>query len=160
MIKILKRFIFSAPGVGRAHFEKQPPANLRKSNFFHFVTALYDRTGQPIEVERTAFIAFIEKEQVREKRKFWEKKNLSFLKFQNRYIYTETFFFKNSSIFSKEYHLQKKIFYHREEKPCPSCIFGSLSFLNLDWANKSGHQMKQATINMHETAINLWRKWS
>lgn len=52
-----------APGVGRAHFEKQPPANLRKSNFFHFVTALYDRTGQPIEVERTAFIAFIEKEQ-------------------------------------------------------------------------------------------------
>ena len=25
--------------------------------------ALYDRTGQPVEVERTAFIAFIEKEQ-------------------------------------------------------------------------------------------------
>jgi len=53
----------SGPGIGRAHFEKQPPANLRKSNFFHFVVALYDRTGQPIEVERTAFIAFIEKEQ-------------------------------------------------------------------------------------------------
>jgi len=52
-----------APGIGRAHFEKQPPANLRKSNFFHFVIALYDRTGQPVEVERTAFIAFIEKEQ-------------------------------------------------------------------------------------------------
>ena len=51
------------PGVGRAHFEKQPPANLRKSNFFHFVIAMYDRTGQPVEVERTAFIAFIEKEQ-------------------------------------------------------------------------------------------------
>ena len=51
------------PGIGRAHFEKQPPANLRKSNFFHFVIALYDRTGQPVEVERTAFIAFIEKEQ-------------------------------------------------------------------------------------------------
>ena len=33
-----------APGVGRAHFEKQPPANLRKSNFFHFVIALYDRS--------------------------------------------------------------------------------------------------------------------
>ncbi|KOB71532.1 putative Transcription factor COE1 [Operophtera brumata] len=34
-------------GVGRAHFEKQPPSNLRKSNFFHFVVALYDRAGQP-----------------------------------------------------------------------------------------------------------------
>ena len=52
-----------APGLGRAHFEKQPPPNLRKSNFFHFVIALYDRTGQPIEIERTAFIAFIEKDQ-------------------------------------------------------------------------------------------------
>ena len=57
-------FISVAPGVGRAHFEKQPPSNLRKSNFFHFVIALYDRTGQPIEIERTAFIAFIEKDQV------------------------------------------------------------------------------------------------
>ena len=53
-----------APGLGRAHFEKQPPPNLRKSNFFHFVIALYDRTGQPIEIERTAFIEFIEKDQV------------------------------------------------------------------------------------------------
>ena len=53
-----------APGIGRSHFEKQPPSNLRKSNFFHFVIALYDRTGQPIEVERTAFISFIEKDQV------------------------------------------------------------------------------------------------
>lgn len=26
--------------------------------------ALYDRTGQPIEIERTAFIGFIEKDQV------------------------------------------------------------------------------------------------
>lgn len=50
-------------GFGRAHFEKQPPSNLRKSNFFHFVLALYDRQGQPIEVERTAFIDFVEKEQ-------------------------------------------------------------------------------------------------
>ena len=54
-----------APGLGRAHFEKQPPPNLRKSNFFHFVIALYDRTGQPIEIERTAFIEFIEKDQVK-----------------------------------------------------------------------------------------------
>lgn len=56
-----------SPGIGRSHFEKQPPSNLRKSNFFHFVIALYDRTGQPIEVERTAFISFIEKDQVGKK---------------------------------------------------------------------------------------------
>ncbi|XP_030842130.1 transcription factor COE3 isoform X2 [Strongylocentrotus purpuratus] len=48
--------------MARAHFEKQPPSNLRKSNFFHFVIALYDRAGQPIEVERTSFVDFIEKE--------------------------------------------------------------------------------------------------
>ena len=35
--------VLHSPGIGRAHFEKQPPANLRKSNFFHFVVALYDR---------------------------------------------------------------------------------------------------------------------
>lgn len=52
-------------GIGRAHFEKQPPSNLRKSNFFHFVIALYDRSEQPIEIERTAFIGFIEKDQVK-----------------------------------------------------------------------------------------------
>ena len=52
-------------GLGRAHFEKQPPSNLRKSNFFHFVIALYDRAGQPVEIERTAFIGFVEKDQVR-----------------------------------------------------------------------------------------------
>lgn len=50
--------------IGRANFEKQPPSNLRKSNFFHFVIALYDRNGQPIEIERTAFIGFIEKDSV------------------------------------------------------------------------------------------------
>ncbi|CAG0891480.1 unnamed protein product [Cyprideis torosa] len=49
-------------GISRAHFEKQPPANLRKSNFFHFVVAFYDRAGQPIELERTAFIGFVEKD--------------------------------------------------------------------------------------------------
>ncbi|KAI5747206.1 hypothetical protein M8J77_012292 [Diaphorina citri] len=56
-------------GVGRAHFEKQPPSNLRKSNFFHFVIALYDRAGQPVEIERTAFIGFIEKDQESETQK-------------------------------------------------------------------------------------------
>ncbi|XP_013173277.1 PREDICTED: transcription factor collier isoform X1 [Papilio xuthus] len=59
----------SSVGVGRAHFEKQPPSNLRKSNFFHFVVALYDRAGQPVEIERTAFIGFIEKDQEAEGQK-------------------------------------------------------------------------------------------
>ncbi|KAM5305618.1 transcription factor COE4 isoform 3-T3 [Glossophaga mutica] len=52
----------SGVGLARAHFEKQPPSNLRKSNFFHFVLAMYDRQGQPVEVERTAFINFVEKD--------------------------------------------------------------------------------------------------
>ncbi|XP_042343749.1 transcription factor COE2 [Plectropomus leopardus] len=50
----------SGVALSRAHFEKQPPSNLRKSNFFHFVLALYDRHGQPVEVERTAFVDFVE----------------------------------------------------------------------------------------------------
>ncbi|XP_072518568.1 transcription factor COE1-A isoform X2 [Salminus brasiliensis] len=52
----------SGLALARAHFEKQPPSNLRKSNFFHFVLALYDRQGQPVEIERTSFIGFVEKE--------------------------------------------------------------------------------------------------
>ncbi|EFO98149.1 hypothetical protein GCK72_025639 [Caenorhabditis remanei] len=48
--------------ISRAHFEKNPPNNLRKSNFFHFVIALYDRNNQPIEIERTQFAGFVEKE--------------------------------------------------------------------------------------------------
>ncbi|NXI47251.1 COE3 factor, partial [Galbula dea] len=54
----------SGVGLARAHFEKQPPSNLRKSNFFHFVLAMYDRQGQPVEIERTSFIDFVEKERV------------------------------------------------------------------------------------------------
>ncbi|MEE6479088.1 hypothetical protein FKM82_012120 [Ascaphus truei] len=50
----------SGVAVSRAHFEKQPPSNLRKSNFFHFVLALYDRQGQPVEIERTSFVDFVE----------------------------------------------------------------------------------------------------
>uniref|UniRef100_UPI0037E73E14 transcription factor COE2 isoform X11 n=1 Tax=Semicossyphus pulcher TaxID=241346 RepID=UPI0037E73E14 len=59
----------SGVALSRAHFEKQPPSNLRKSNFFHFVLALYDRHGQPVEVERTSFVDFVEhdKEQTGEK---------------------------------------------------------------------------------------------
>lgn len=56
--------IHSGVGLARAHFEKQPPSNLRKSNFFHFVLALYDRQGQPVEIERTSFLGFVEKEKV------------------------------------------------------------------------------------------------
>lgn len=59
-------FVHSGVGLARAHFEKQPPSNLRKSNFFHFVLALYDRQGQPVEIERTSFIGFVEKEKVRQ----------------------------------------------------------------------------------------------
>ncbi|TKC37058.1 hypothetical protein EI555_017280 [Monodon monoceros] len=62
-------FVRSGVALSRAHFEKQPPSNLRKSNFFHFVLALYDRQGQPVEIERTAFVDFVEndKEQGNEK---------------------------------------------------------------------------------------------
>ncbi|KAF4105015.1 hypothetical protein G5714_014346 [Onychostoma macrolepis] len=49
-------------GLARAHYEKQPPSNLRKSNFFHFVLALYDRQGQPVEIERTSYVDFVEKD--------------------------------------------------------------------------------------------------
>lgn len=56
--------IHSGVALSRAHFEKQPPSNLRKSNFFHFVLALYDRNGQPVEVERTAFVDFVEQDKV------------------------------------------------------------------------------------------------
>ncbi|XP_018082885.1 transcription factor COE3-like isoform X16 [Xenopus laevis] len=52
----------SGLGLARAHFEKQPPSNLRKSNFFHFVLALYDRQGQPVEIERTTYVDFVEKD--------------------------------------------------------------------------------------------------
>uniref|UniRef100_A0A8C7K7L2 Transcription factor COE4 n=1 Tax=Oncorhynchus kisutch TaxID=8019 RepID=A0A8C7K7L2_ONCKI len=52
----------SGVALARAHFEKQPPSNLRKSNFFHFVLALYDRQGQPVEIERTSFVGFVEKD--------------------------------------------------------------------------------------------------
>lgn len=57
-------FVSSGVGLARAHFEKQPPSNLRKSNFFHFVLALYDRQGQPVEIERTTYVDFVEKEKV------------------------------------------------------------------------------------------------
>lgn len=85
-------FYFSRVGVGRAHFEKQPPSNLRKSNFFHFVIALYDRGGQPVEIERTAFIGFVEKDQVS-----------SIFINQSIFWYIELFFYHNNKRFYHVY---------------------------------------------------------
>ncbi|XP_057305667.1 transcription factor coe2-like isoform X1 [Hydractinia symbiolongicarpus] len=45
--------------VVKAVFEKQPPSNLRKSNFFHFVLSLYDKNNNPIETEKGLFNGFI-----------------------------------------------------------------------------------------------------
>lgn len=51
---------FCSPnGLTRAYFEKQPPTNLRKSNFFSFVLALYDKRNQPVHVDRAEFVDFI-----------------------------------------------------------------------------------------------------
>ena len=41
-----------------------PPGNLLKSNFFDFKLAFFDRQGQPVELKRTAYIDFVEKERV------------------------------------------------------------------------------------------------
>lgn len=49
-------------GLSHATFQKEPPANLRKSNFFHFILAFYDKVGNPVEIERTQFIDFVENE--------------------------------------------------------------------------------------------------
>lgn len=47
--------------VAKAEFIRQPPANLRKSNFFNFTVKLYDKWDNPIEIEATYFLGFIEK---------------------------------------------------------------------------------------------------
>ena len=67
-LKFLLAFFFSCH-VGRIEFTKQPPPNLRKSNFFHFMLQLFDRTGNPIEVERTSFIKFIDQVEVKKSSK-------------------------------------------------------------------------------------------
>ena len=41
-----------------ARFEKQPPDNMRKSNFFNFVISLYDGNNQPVEVHQASFKDF------------------------------------------------------------------------------------------------------
>ncbi|KAL3312641.1 Transcription factor COE1, partial [Cichlidogyrus casuarinus] len=52
-----------------ARFERQPPSNLRKSNFFNFLLALYDQNRHPIEIERAMFVDFIEKDKEPENEK-------------------------------------------------------------------------------------------
>ena len=49
-----------SPDIGRVEFTKQPPSNLRKSNFFNFMVRFFDGNGSPVEVERTSFIKFID----------------------------------------------------------------------------------------------------
>lgn len=55
---IFYSFFYSCEVV-KAVFEKQPPSNLRKSNFFHFVLSLYDKNNNPIETEKGLFNGFI-----------------------------------------------------------------------------------------------------
>lgn len=41
-----------------AQFEKQPPENMRKSNFFNFIISMYDSSQHPVEVHRAVFKDF------------------------------------------------------------------------------------------------------
>ena len=50
--------------VDSAIFQKQPPDNLRKSNFFNFILVFRDRLGNSIEVQRASYVEFIENETV------------------------------------------------------------------------------------------------
>ncbi|KAF1744463.1 hypothetical protein MXB_523 [Myxobolus squamalis] len=43
-----------------AVFKKQPPDNLRKSNFFHFDLSFYDTCGNEVLIEKATFIGFQE----------------------------------------------------------------------------------------------------
>lgn len=47
-------------GIGQIEFTTQPPANLRKSNFFHFVLSIVDNVGLPVEVEDALFVGFVD----------------------------------------------------------------------------------------------------
>ena len=47
-------------GIGQIAFATQPPANLRKSNFFNFTLSIFDTVGHQVEVEDAVFVRFIE----------------------------------------------------------------------------------------------------
>ena len=78
------KIIFFSCSIGRAEFTKQPPSNLRKSNFFHFMIQLFDRSGQQIEIERTSFISFCDEGEVSTSRIIYFELKLS--KFNTREI--------------------------------------------------------------------------
>eukprot|EP01135_Chromosphaera_perkinsii_P008039 Nk52_evm1s1084 gene=Nk52_evmTU1s1084 len=46
--------------VNKIVFEKQPPSNIRKSNFFHFVCSFFDADDEPLEVLHSKFVSFFE----------------------------------------------------------------------------------------------------
>ena len=72
-------FLYIRCEISRASFEKQPPANLRKSNFFNFVVALYDQDDNAIEVEKGKFAGFIERSS------FYDPKNGIIYRLQLRF---------------------------------------------------------------------------
>lgn len=41
-----------------AQFEKQPPDNMRKSNFFNFIISIFDNNQQRVEVQKATFKDF------------------------------------------------------------------------------------------------------
>lgn len=50
----------------KAVFEKQPPSNLRKSNFFHFVLSLYDKNNNAVETDKGLFVGFVKDDETEE----------------------------------------------------------------------------------------------
>jgi hypothetical protein len=68
ILKLKLNYVFSLLDcscvIGRIEFTKQPPSNLRKSNFFHFMLQFFDRTGSLVEIERTTFVSFIDEAKV------------------------------------------------------------------------------------------------
>ncbi|XP_076799673.1 transcription factor COE1-like [Clavelina lepadiformis] len=53
---------YNQVGLREAHFQKQPPSKLRKTNFFHFILTFHDLNGQLVEIENSAFVGFVENE--------------------------------------------------------------------------------------------------
>ena len=45
--------------LARVHFESEPPATVRKSNFFSFSVQLLDSTGRGVRVRRAGFVRFL-----------------------------------------------------------------------------------------------------
>ena len=39
-------------------FERQPPDNMRKSNFFNFMISIFDGNNHPVEVQKAVFKDF------------------------------------------------------------------------------------------------------